>query len=200
MSRIIARLTLGLMLFVALGSLLGCEAQSQSQPPVSGSSAGATPGTKLAQAGGTEYRLGIGDRVKIVVFGQPDLTNEVEIDATGKIVMALIGDINAAGRTIRDVETEIRSRLDKDFLVNPKVSLLVVAYRPITMLGQVKNPGRYPYSAGMDIRQAVALAGGYDKRGSSSSATIYRNGQEMDVPPETLVQPGDTIEIPRRFF
>jgi polysaccharide export outer membrane protein len=75
-----------------------------------------------------------------------------------------------------------------------------VAYRPITILGQVKNPGRYPYSAGLDIRQAVALAGGYDKRASSSSATIYRNNQELDVPPETLVQPGDTIEIPRRFF
>ena len=48
--------------------------------------------------------------------------------------------------------------------------------------------------------EAVALAGGYDRRASSSSATIYRNNQEMDVPPDTLVQPGDTIEIPRRFF
>jgi protein involved in polysaccharide export with SLBB domain len=204
MSRIIGRIAFGLILLVTLGGLFGCDAQSQgqpqAQPTVAGSPAGVSTGTNLAQAGGTEYRLGIGDRVKIVVFGQPDLTNEVEIDATGKIVMALIGDINAAGRTIREVETEIRTRLDKDFLVNPKVSLLVVAYRPITMLGQVKSPGRYPYSAGMDIRQAVALAGGYDRRGSTSSATIYRNGQEMDVPPETLVQPGDTIEIPRRFF
>jgi polysaccharide export outer membrane protein len=192
MSRIIGRILSGIFALLFIGSLFGCEAESQVQVP--------SASTNLAQTGGAEYRLGIGDRVKIVVFGQPDLTNETEVDASGKVAMALIGDVRAVGRTVREVETEIRTRLDKDFLVNPKVSVLIVAYRPITILGQVKNPGRYPYSAGLDIRQAVALAGGYDKRASSSSATIYRNNQELDVPPETLVQPGDTIEIPRRFF
>jgi len=229
MSRIINRIVFGLALLVFAGSLTGCAGPSQAEQPTTARPAtnpaipsaqaprpAAAPtvnstvpapqnprppsGTNLAQVGGAEYRLGIGDKVKIVVFGQPDLTNEVEVDATGKIAMALIGDIAAAGRTAREVESEIRSRLDKDFLVNPKVSVLIVAYRPITILGQVKNPGRYAYSAGMDIRQAVAVAGGYDRRGSTSSATIYRNGQELEVPPETLIQPGDTIEIPRRFF
>ncbi len=207
MPRIICRLILGLLLTVAAGALTGCSSPSQVQSPSATPQAARSPGgstagtgTNLAQVGGAEYRLGIGDKVKIIVFGQSDLTNEVEVDATGKIAMALIGDIAAAGRTIREIEGEIRSRLDKDFLVNPKVSVLIVAYRPITILGQVKNPGRYAYSAGMDIRQAVALAGGYDRRGSTSSATVYRNGQELDVPPETLIRPGDTIEIPRRFF
>jgi len=192
MSRIIGRIMSGIFALLFIGSLFGCEAESQVQVP--------SASQNLAQVGGAEYRLGVGDRVKIVVFGQPDLTNETEVDASGKVAMALIGDVRAVGRTVREVETDIRTRLDKDFLVNPKVSVLIVAYRPITILGQVKNPGRYPYSAGLDIRQAVALAGGYDKRASSSSATIYRNNQELDVPPETLVQPGDTIEIPRRFF
>jgi polysaccharide export outer membrane protein len=223
MHGIINRIFLGLILVLFTGSLIGCSGPSQAQPagPQSPAGSGRTPGiypatpstqnaqapavappagTNLAQIGGADYRLGVGDRVKIVVFGQADLTNETEVDATGKIAMALIGDIQAVGRTAREVETEIRTRLDKDFLVNPKVSVLIVAYRPITILGQVKNPGRYPYSAGMDIRQAVALAGGYDRRGSTSSATIYRNNQELEVPPETKVQPGDTIEIPRRFF
>jgi len=207
MNRIMHRIALGLMLLLGGALLLGCAEPSQAQSPalprqspvVGKGTTVPPPAVKQAQTG-TEYRLGVGDRVKIVVFGQSDLTNETEVDATGKIAMALIGDVQAAGRTAREVESEIRTRLDKDFLVNPKVSLLIVAYRPITVLGQVKNPGRYPYSAGMDIRQAVALAGGYDRRGSTSSATIFRNNQELEVPPETLVQPGDTIEIPRRFF
>lgn len=157
-------------------------------------------GAPAMAQGGTEYRMGVGDRVKLVVFGQPDLTGEFEIDTTGKIVVGLIGEVAAGGRTIADVQGEIRRRLDKDYLVDPKVSLLMVAYRPITLLGQVKTPGRYAYAAGMTVRQAVALAGGYDRRASSSSAIVFRDGQELEVPPEADVQPGDTIEIPRRFF
>ncbi len=155
---------------------------------------------QAAAQGGIDYRLGIGDKIKVVVFGQPDLTNEIEIDASGKIVVGLIGDVAASGRTIAEVQEEIRTRLNKDFLVEPRVSVLMVAYRPITMLGQVKSPGRYPYAAGMTIRQAVAQAGGYDKRASTSSATVFRNGREIELEPEAQVQPGDTIEIPRRFF
>jgi polysaccharide export outer membrane protein len=98
------------------------------------------------------------------------------------------------------VQSEIKARLDKDYLVDPKVSLLMVAYRPITMLGQVKSPGRYPYSAGMTIRQAVALAGGYDKRASTGSAVVFRDGQEVELEADALVRPGDTIEVQRRFF
>jgi polysaccharide export outer membrane protein len=187
----VARLVVGILIVSVAAGLVGCdEARSQGQ----------VPSLNSAQVGGANDRLGVGDRVKIVVFGQPDLTNETEVDATGKVAMALIGEVQAAGRTAREVEGDIRTRLDKDFLVDPKVSVLIVAYRPITILGQVKTPGRYPYSAGMDVRQAVALAGGYDKRASAGSATIYRNNQELEVPPQTLVQPGDTIEIPRRFF
>ena len=158
-------------------------------------------GASFAYAqGGTDYRLGVGDKVKVVVFGQPDLTGEAEIDASGKIVVGLIGEVTASGRTISDVQSEIKARLDKDYLVDPKVSLLMVAYRPITMLGQVKSPGRYPYSAGMTIRQAVALAGGYDKRASTGSAVVFRDGQEVELEADALVRPGDTIEVQRRFF
>jgi len=150
--------------------------------------------------GGTDYRLGIGDKVKVVVFGQPDLTGEAEIDASGKIVVGLIGEVAASGRTISDVQGEIKARLDKDYLVDPKVSVLMVAYRPITMLGQVKSPGRYPYSAGMTIRQAVALAGGYDRRASTGSVVVFRDGKEVELEADALVRPGDTIEVQRRFF
>lgn len=157
-------------------------------------------GSAAYAQGGTDYRLGIGDKIKVVVFGQPDLTGEAEIDASGKIVVGLIGEVAAAGRTISDVQSEIRTRLDKDYLVDPKVSVLMVAYRPITMLGQVKSPGRYPYSSGLTIRQAVALAGGYDKRASTGAAVVFRDGREIELEVDQPVRPGDTIEIQRRFF
>lgn len=158
-------------------------------------------GTSVVHAqGGVDYRLGIGDKVRVVVFGQPDLTGEAEIDASGKIVVGLIGEVTASGRTIKDVESEIKVRLDKDYLVDPKVSVLISTYRPITMLGQVKSPGRYPYSAGMTIRQAVALAGGYDRRASTGSVVVFRDGKEVELEADALVRPGDTIEVQRRFF
>lgn len=158
-------------------------------------------GSSFASAqGGTDYRLGIGDKVKVVVFGQPDLTGEAEIDASGKIVVGLIGEVAASGRTIADVQGEIRARLDKDYLVDPKVSVLMVAYRPITILGQVKTPGRYPYSAGMNIRQAIALSGGYERRASTGAVVVFRDGQEIELEIDALVRPGDTIEVQRRFF
>lgn len=153
-----------------------------------------------AQGGGTDYRLGVGDKIRVMVFGQPDLTGEAEIDASGKIVVGLIGEVVAAGRAIADVQAEIRARLDKDYLVDPKVSVLMVAYRPVTILGQVKSPGRYPYSAGMTVRQVVALAGGYDRRASTGSVVVFRDGREVELEVDALVRPGDTIEVQRRFF
>ena len=150
--------------------------------------------------GGTDYKLGVGDRIKIIVFGQGDLTGETEVDATGKIIVGLIGEVDARGRTVVEVQSEIRARLDKEYLVNPRVSVVIVAYRPITVLGYVRTPGRYAYSAGMDVRQAVGVAGGYDRRASSSSVTIFRDGKEFDAKPETQVHPGDTIQIPRSLF
>lgn len=169
---------------------------------ISGSLAGTLAArSSLAQVlGGADYKLGVGDRVKIIVFGQADLTGEAEVDATGKIIVGLIGEVQAQARTIADVQSEIRARLDKEYLVNPRVSLIIVAYRPITVLGYVRNPGRYAYSAGMDVRQAVGLAGGYDRRASSSSVTIFRDGKELEAKPETQVIPGDTIQIPRSLF
>lgn len=80
--------------------------------------------------GGTDFRLGVGDRVKIVVFGRSDLTNDFEIDSAGKIVMGLIGDVASAGRTLAELQSEIRTRLEKEDLADPKVSVLMVSYPP----------------------------------------------------------------------
>jgi polysaccharide export outer membrane protein len=151
-----------------------------------------------ASDSGTNYRLGIGDRLKIVVLGQPDLSGEAEVDAGGKIVVALAGSVDAGGHTVAEVETEIRNRYAGQILRDPKVAIQVMEYRPITVTGEVKSPGRYKFTFGMDVRAATAMAGGIDKRGSKDIAVVYRDGQPYEAKPDSQLQPGDTLEVPKR--
>jgi len=154
--------------------------------------------TQLGAVGGMDYRLGVGDKVKVSVLGQSDLGGDLEVDAGGKIVVALIGEVAAGGRTVGDVQDEIRGKFSQGILREPRVTVQVVGYRPVTLLGQVRSPGRYPFSFGMDVRGAVAMAGGYDRRGSTDTAIIFRTGQKLRGNAETPLLPGDTLEIPRR--
>lgn len=182
-------------------ALAACDSSPRSSRNPGGLDAAGRPAPRqLGVVGGLEYRLGIGDKVKVVVLGQSDLGGELEVDAGGKIVVALIGEITAATRSVGEVQNEIRQRFSQGILRDPKVTVQVVGYRPVTVLGQVRSPGRYPFSFGMDVRGAVAMAGGYERRGSTDSAIIFRSGQKMEASAETPLLPGDTIEIPRKFF
>jgi polysaccharide export outer membrane protein len=181
---------------VVATSLAACDS---SPPAAPAPGPGAAPST-LTNVGGLEYRLGVGDKVKVVVLGQSDLGGELEVDAGGKIVVALIGEVAAAGRSVGQVQDEIRNKFSQGILREPKVTVQVVGYRPVTVLGQVRQPGRYPFSFGMDVRGAVAMAGGYERRGSTDNAIIFRAGQKLEASAETPLAPGDTIEIPRKFF
>ena len=147
---------------------------------------------------GTNYRLGIGDRVRITVLGQPDLSGESEVDAGGKIVVALAGGVDAAGHTVSEVEAEIRNRYSGSILRDPKVAIQVMEYRPVTVTGEVKAPGRYKFTFGMDVRAAIAMAGGVDRRGTKDVAVVYRDGQPYEAKPDSQLQPGDTLEVPKR--
>lgn len=197
---------LGSLIAVVLGGLMAialaaCDSSPRSSRNPGGLDAAGRPAPRqLGVVGGLEYRLGIGDKVKVVVLGQSDLGGELEVDAGGKIVVALIGEITAATRSVGEVQNEIRQRFSQGILRDPKVTVQVVGYRPVTVLGQVRSPGRYPFSFGMDVRGAVAMAGGYERRGSTDSAIIFRSGQKMEASAETPLLPGDTIEIPRKFF
>jgi polysaccharide export outer membrane protein len=193
--RSLLSLFLGGLVVFALGA---CESSSRSSRGGGGAERAAPRPTFV---GGLEYRLGIGDKVKVVVLGQSDLGGELEVDAGGKIVVALIGEITAAERSVGQVQDEIRAKFAQGILRDPKVTVQVVGYRPVTVLGQVRAPGRYPFSFGMDVRGAVAMAGGYERRGSTDSAIIFRAGQQkFEASAETPLLPGDTVEIPRKFF
>jgi polysaccharide export outer membrane protein len=153
-----------------------------------------------ALIGGLEYKLGVGDKIRVTVVGQPELGGEAEVDAGGKIVMSLAGELMVVNQTVAQVQADITARLKSNILVDPKVSVQVSGYRPVTVLGQVRQPGRYPFSFALNVRGASALAGGYDRRGSTEHAVIYRGGKKCDAGPETPLSPGDSVEILKRAF
>lgn len=155
-------------------------------------------------AAGSEYRLAPGDRVKVIVFGHEDLSGEYEVDNEGRLSLPLIKSVQASGLTIQEVEQAITDKLRPDYLKNPRVGVVVLEYRPFYILGEVKNPGSYPYSSNLTVTAAVALAGGYTYRARKNRIVIIRadDPDQEKIPAEsnTPVLPGDVIEVPERFF
>ena len=157
-----------------------------------------------AQAARGPYQLATGDRLRVIVFGQDNLSNVYAVDSQGRISMPLIGAVDATGRTTGALERQIEARLRGGFLREPKVSVEVDAYRPFFILGEVTASGQFPYVNGMTVQTAVAIAGGFTPRGDRHVAIISReiNGeiQTGKVPLTQPVLPGDTITIRERWF
>lgn len=155
-----------------------------------------------ASASSQEYVLGVGDKIRLTVFGETDLSGDYEVGSTGLVALPLIGDIHAAGQPLRVFEQFVRAKLAQGYLRDPRVSAQVVNYRPFFILGEVAKPGSYPYVNGMTILNAVALAGGYTYRADKSGVTVTRggNGGENKAEETATVQPGDIIRVPERFF
>jgi polysaccharide export outer membrane protein len=158
-----------------------------------------------SSAADSAYMLGSGDKVKVTVFGETDLSGEYQVDGSGVLAFPLVGEVRAGGGTARKLESEIAKKLSNGFLKNPTVSVEVLSYRPFFILGEVKQPGSYPYKNGLNVLNAVALAGGYTYRAKSNVWVITRSGdkeyQDREVRNgDFIVRPGDTIVIPERFF
>lgn len=152
-----------------------------------------------------EYRLGPGDKVRVVVLTDTEASGEYEVDATGMINAKYVGRIKAAGLTTAELEAELSQRYRSvGVLRSPRLSVELMTARPFYILGEVSKPGSYPYVAGLTIAQAVAIAGGYTRRASTSRIRIKRYGDgaqgEQTVTEDTAVQPGDVIRVPERFF
>lgn len=160
--------------------------------------------TDSSQAQNVDYQLGSGDRVRISVFNQPDLSGEFEIGSNGTISMPLIGAVPAAGKSLPELEEQIVFQLKQGFLNQPKVTAEVLNYRPFYIQGEVGAPGSYPYRAGMTVLNAVVIAGDYTYRADEDDIVIKRtvDGQdaEIEVTPDTLILPGDIIDVGMRFF
>lgn len=149
------------------------------------------------------YRLGIGDKLKIVVFGEENLSGQFEVNALGQVSFPLIGEIPAANRSIAEFRAAIARSLAQGYLKNPRVTIDVLNYRPIYVHGEVKSGGEFPFKSGLRLRDAVALAGGYTYRANQTYVAVFREGEgELQVPMNGsfTVLPGDNIRVPERFF
>lgn len=152
----------------------------------------------------SEYILGPGDRLRVTVFGQQDLSGEFSVSGNGTIALPLIGEVASRDVTVDELSQRIARKLKPDYLVNPRISVEVLNFRPFFIIGEVKNPGSYSYQHGMTVVNAVALAGGYTYRARRGRVLIKR--AKGDVRTEkranegTYVLPGDVIRVPERFF
>ena len=150
------------------------------------------------------YHLGVGDKVRLMVFDEPGLSGEFAVGPNGMLSLPLIGDVAVVGKTIEDVSETVQTRLANGYLRDPKITMEVTAYRPFYILGEVKSPGTYPYVSGLTVLNAIATAEGFTPRANQNIIFIRRMGEEKEVPykltPDLRIFPGDTIRLGERYF
>ena len=151
------------------------------------------------------YHLGPGDQVRIITLSEDRLTGEFRVNDSGALALPLLGTVPAAGLTTAELEQTLTESLVKaQLILDPSVSVEVLSYRPIFVLGEVNKPGQYPYQPGMTVVTAVAVAGGFTYRAVEDRASIVRSidakAVEGRAERQTYVQPGDVITIPERRF
>ena len=171
---------------------------------IAGFSIRASAQTPPAAASADRYVLGPNDRIRLKVYGEPDITGEYEINSGGQVSIPLAGHIKAAGTTTPQLERLIASALAKGIVRDPRVNVEIAQYRPYYILGEVKKSGEYPYRLGLTVMDAVASAGGFTYRANENKVFLRRSGAgveetyALDAP--VPIFPGDNIRIPERYF
>lgn len=196
------RRTLGLLafLFGAAFALAACE----TQPPMTTKTLQQpSQVTQTIRMG--EYRVAPGDKLRVVVLSDTELSGDYEVDSTGVISPRMATRVSVVGMTTVEIEAMLRDRYRADGLLrNPKLTVDLVARRPFYILGEVTKPGSFPYVNGISVIQAVAIAGGYTRRASKTRITVRRfnspAGEEETVTEDSPIGPGDVISVPERWF
>lgn len=149
----------------------------------------------------SDYRLGSGDLISIVVFDEPELTMEVRVSKT-PTTYPFLGQVGLDDRNLAEVESQITEGLKGDYLIEPRVSISVIEYRPFFITGEVASPGSYPYQLGLTLRKAITLGGGFTERASKSKIIVTRGGEgsEQRIQMSEPVFPDDVITIEQSFF
>jgi polysaccharide export outer membrane protein len=199
------RLLLALAVSLALTTAVAAQAPSGAD---NGSGAGAMAAASLPAptvSSDLDYRLGAGDKVRIIVFGESDLTGEFLVPGgNGTIAFPLVGDVRAGGLTVGELQGELEGQLKQGYLKEPHVSIEVLNYRPFYILGEVTKPGEYPYTSGLTVLNAVATANGFTYRADTAHVFIKHADDpvehEFKLGSEIRVSPGDRIRIRERFF
>lgn len=188
-------------LLVVCLTLVGCAGSPAPAPAPT--TPAATAGATGEPTGLASYKLGSGDRLRVTIFNEPELSGEYIVDGTGIVSMPLIGEMSVAGMTVREFQRLAESQFGAGILNNPKVAAEVINYRPYYILGEVGDPGEYPFQSGLTVMNAVATAGGFSYRANRKTVFIRSaEGEERPIQlnASTPVKPGDTIRIGERLF
>jgi polysaccharide export outer membrane protein len=157
-----------------------------------------------------DYKLAVGDKLRVEVYKDPQLSQSLQVRPDGKITLPLIGDLNAAGLTSIELRDQIAGAL-KEYVTNPVVTVIVVETVPpvVYVMGEVTTPGSVPLNGAMTVLQALAMAGGFrdfantkdirvlrrTPRGVQTIAFNYKAAVKGDGAP-VMLQPGDTVIVP----
>lgn len=161
--------------------------------------------------GTSEYRLGAGDKIRIEVYRDAQLSQSAQVRPDGKITLPLVGDLEASGKTPAELDDTITLAL-REYINNPSVTVIVVEATGSTayVLGGVKNPGLVPLQGPVTVLQALALAGGLSdfadrknikilRKSSLGTQTIpfnYKDAIKGSAAAATLLKAGDTVVVP----
>lgn len=149
-------------------------------------------------------RLRIGDKLRITVFGEKDLSGDFEINAAGQVALPLLGDQQADGLLVSEFRDALTRRLARGYLKNPRVTVEAMNLRPVYVHGEVRSGGVFPYRPGLRLRDAVALAGGFTHQAIQDYVLVVRHGKEGEyrAPLNSNIEllPGDNIRIPERLY
>lgn len=206
-------------------------AQTPSAPPDSARTLLAPPPPSVAPQTTTTtnavtapsgYVLSANDQVAVEVFGEDDLRTNGRLNGEGNLSLPLLGSVHLAGLSLTQATARVTELYARDYLVNPKVNVMLVSYakRRFTILGQVNRPGSFEMPdgspMGIDLLEAVAMAGGYTRIAAPERITVRRRGANGDeilkIDGKRLargagganssfkVQPGDTITVGESIF
>ncbi len=200
-------------LFVAsLGAtvmLSGCAGVAPNAPPENVARIAAVPSNQVEEPPVSDYRIGVGDKLRVNVFREPDLSVDgLLVDPAGVVSLPSIGQIKVVGYTPEELASEIAGRLNQSLLRNAQVSVALTSTgsRVVTVDGEVARPGMYPMPGRLTLMQAVALAEGAKESAKQSELVIFRrvNGERTAArfdlryiragyAPDPEVMPGDVI-------
>lgn len=192
------------MIFARCKPVLALALTSAVMMAVSGCTSYQPAPKSFQQATIQPYRLDSGDRLRVTVFDQPNLSNTYTVDQAGYISFPLVGQVPARGETLGSLEGALAAKLRQGYLRDPDVTIEVDRYRPVFVMGEVGRPGQYSYVPGMTVQNAVAVAGGFTARGNQRDVDVTRkiNGRVLTgrTTISSTVLAGDTIYVRERLF
>ncbi len=195
-----------------MASALAQSRDSERSKSDSGSSRSGSPAVASAAV---DYVLQPQDIIRVQVFQEEEINKqgEVNISSESTITLPLIGTISVAGLTVRQAEQKIRELYDRDYIVNPGVSVNVLKYsdRSVNVVGSIKNAGRvqFPPEKGLTILEAISLAGGHDRLADLKRVKLTRKNETIVVNVDDIVkggakdvalEVGDVVFVPERIL